>query len=455
MPSAQEFHPDGSITDRTHQIVHVLDQRGVDKYGEARLPPGAEILAAPDAEAGRAAPWSRTAAGRRAPSPSPGWSRVTTSRWSSCASSRGAIDGHAADTFFFQNEGERLVRSTYAVVAPAALGLEVDAHRLAPPPLERSGERVTMRVTRTQVPGLVAEPGAPQLREVLPFVQLGYGEGRDVLQRRVADALAARARPTVELEAFAREIRAAAGGGAGEEALARAAWTRVATQILGAGGSLGSDAAEVLSRGRGSRTVLMKAVLDLLGVEARLALVRPFDADPAPYRFPGLSLYGHTLLRIRADGRELWVDPDERDAPFGSLPAATLDAEAMMLPAPGEPLEVARTPARAAVPSARRSTLRVSARRERRRGRRGDGPLRRRGLGGHPRRARAVRRRPAPPDLRAVADGQLQGRLAGGARAPRAGGPRGGAGGGVSARAPPRLAGAKGTGCSSRRRSSR
>ncbi|MGB8931802.1 MAG: hypothetical protein WCC48_11200, partial [Anaeromyxobacteraceae bacterium] len=133
----------------------------------------------------------------------------------------------------------------------------------------------------------------------------------------------------------------------------------VAARILGTGGSLGGDASEILSRGRGSRTLVLKAVLDALGVEARIALVRPFEADPARFRFPRHGLYGEALLRIRAAGRELWIDPDERNAPFGSLPASALDAEALVLPAPGEPLEVARTPKKAAVPSRRATGVRV------------------------------------------------------------------------------------------------
>jgi hypothetical protein len=188
---------------------------------------------------------------------------------------------------------------------------------------------------------------------------VGFGAGLEVVHRRAAEALAPRTRPTLELLAFAREIREAAGDGAGAEPLARAAWAAIAARILGGSGSLGSDAAEVLSRGRGSRTLLLKAVLDALGVPARIALVRPFEADPAPYRFQGGGLFSQPLLRIRAGGRELWVDPDERDAPFGSLPSSLLDCDALVLPAPGEPLETVRTPATALVPSTRASTLRV------------------------------------------------------------------------------------------------
>jgi hypothetical protein len=356
--SAQEFYPGGAVTDRTHQVIHVLDQRGVDKYGEVRLPPGAELVTLrtlkrdgkvlePD---GGRAKGAISLAGLE-----PGdYVEVEYLR-----ASRGAIDGYAADPFFFQDEGERLVRSTYVVTAPAALGLEVDARRMDPPPLVRDGDRVTVRALRTEVPGLVGEPDAPPLAEILPSMQVGYGAGREALHRRMANTVAGRARQTVELAAFARDVRQAAGKNASPEALARAAWSRVAARVLGGGGSLGDDASEILSRGRGSRTLLLKAALDALGVEARIALVRPFEADAGPQRFPRHGLYRQTLLRIRAGGRDLWIDPDERAAPFGSLPPSALDAEALVLSAPGEALEVARTPAKAVIPSARTTSVRL------------------------------------------------------------------------------------------------
>lgn len=356
--AAQEFHPGGAITDRTHQVVHVLDQRGVDKYGEIQLPPGAQLLTLrtrkPDGrtfepDGGRAK--GAISLARLEPGD---YVELEFLR-----STRGTIDGHAADPFYFQDEGERLVRSTYAVVGPAALGLEVDAHGMDAPALVRSGDRVTLRVQRTDVPGLVGEPGSPRSQEFLPSVQVGFGAGLEVLHRRMSEAVAPRTRETVEIAAIARELREAAGPGAGPELLARAAWTVVASRIAGGTGSLASDASEVLSRGRGSRLILMKALLGALGIESRIALVRPFEADPRPYRFPRHGLYGQALLRIRAGGGTLWIDPDERDAPFGALPSSALDAEALLLAAPGEPPEITRTPAIATVPSVRSSAVRI------------------------------------------------------------------------------------------------
>ena len=100
----------------------------------------------------------------------------------------------------------------------------------------------------------------------------------------------------------------------------------------------------MLSRGRGSRTVLLKSVLDALGVRSRLALVREFGRDPAPYRFARPDLYAYAVLRVEHGGAVAWLDPTTRGAPYGSLPGPLRDAEAVVLPAPGEQVEVTRTP---------------------------------------------------------------------------------------------------------------
>jgi len=80
-------------------------------------------------------------------------------------------------------------------------------------------------------------------------------------------------------------------------------------------------------------------------VRARFAALRPFGNDQTPYRFPGPGLWAHPVLRVEWPGGGAWLDPALRQQPFGFLPERALDAEALLVPAPGEPLAVTRTPA--------------------------------------------------------------------------------------------------------------
>lgn len=342
--AAVELHPGGTATERTHQVIHVLDQQGVEQFGEIDVPAGAEVLALrtikPD---GRSIEPERAGEGKGSVSLAglePGdYVHVEFVR-----GIRGDGTGLDARPFYFRAQGTRLFRSTYVVAAPARLGLEIEAHGIAMPPIERHGGRDVARIEARDVPAWVPEPAGPSATEVLPYVNAGIGDGRDALQRSLADAFADRSRPTEEIRALAREIRAAAGAGATAPTLARAAWAHVARTILGHGGTLGDEASIALSRGRGSRLLVLKAVLAELGIRARIALVRAFSADPAPRRFPGRGLYSDPLLRIEAGGETAWQDAALRLAPFGTITSGACDAEALILPEPGEALEVARTP---------------------------------------------------------------------------------------------------------------
>jgi hypothetical protein len=110
-------------------------------------------------------------------------------------------------------------------------------------------------------------------------------------------------------------------------------------------GPFTDQASHVLSRGRGNRMLLLVALLDALGIPARVALVRPFYVDPQPWRFPRLELYPVPVIRAEQDGKVHWLDPSTRWAPFGVLPPGARDADAIVLPRPGEALRRERTPA--------------------------------------------------------------------------------------------------------------
>jgi hypothetical protein len=216
------------------------------------------------------------------------------------------------------------------------------------------------RVAAHDVAAHVPEPGQPAATEIFPWVQVGLGADREAIHADLADAAAGKTRSTAELRAFAARVRADAGPDAAPLALARAAWARVSREILGMGGAFGADASEALSRGRGSRLLVLQAALAELGIRARVALARPFGADPSPRRFPSHATWTHALLRIEAGGEVLWHDPSLRAAPLGTVPSPVLGVEALVLAEPGEPLEVVRTPERSVEEERRDVSIRIA-----------------------------------------------------------------------------------------------
>jgi hypothetical protein len=345
--AAVEAWPDGSTTERTHQVIHVHDARGVEKWGEVEIPPVAILLKLetrkrdgrvlePEAHGGDKRTLS--AAGLE-----PGdyleveWLRSHQTR-------RPASPGWISDPFFFRGEDLPFFLSTYTVAAPAG-ALQLDAKSMPTPPVVREGGRDVMRAEARRAAALVSEPGAPGISEYVPMVMAGSGEGIDGLALAAADAFLERVRPGREIEALARSLRFPAGAPPRTgEALVRAAHEAVMEKVEGTG-PFTDQASHVLSRGRGSRTLLLVALLDALAIPARVALVRPFYVDPQPWLFPRLDLYSVPVVRAEAGGRILWLDPSARWAPFGALPPGARDAEALVLPRPGEALRRERTPA--------------------------------------------------------------------------------------------------------------
>ncbi len=104
---------------------------------------------------------------------------------------------------------------------------------------------------------------------------------------------------------------------------------------------------------------MLKAVLEALGIEARVALIRPFGADPASHRFPGPALYASQLLRVRTASETMWLDPSVRLNPFGAIPDPLVGCEALILPEPGEAPVVDRTPERSPVADGKKLDLKI------------------------------------------------------------------------------------------------
>jgi len=344
---ALEVHPDGAQTERVHVVVDARDQRAVEKVGEVSVPAGAEILIARTLKRDGRVLEADDPTGDKHTLSLPGLEPGDFAEWEWVrpVPARGpAVPGFSADAFFFRGDTP-LWRSTYVVTAPRGARLEVDAHGMPPPPVTVEGDREVMRVVREDVPALLPEPHAPGESEYVPFVQVGAGADDGELARAMSDALAATFRPSEEVRALARQIRDALPGPArATDALPRAAYRRVMDVVLGQGGSFSEGAGAILSRGRGSRTVLLKSVLDALGVRSRLALVRDFSRDPASFRFPRPDLREAAVLLVEHGGTSAWLDPGTRGNPYGVLPPALRGADALVLPGPGEAARRARTP---------------------------------------------------------------------------------------------------------------
>jgi hypothetical protein len=341
--SVQVF-ADGGAVERVHTVARVLNKRGVARFGEAHVPPDAQVLELRTIKADGRVLEPETIPGKEGismPGLEPG-DAVELDYLRGFAPRGPDLPGFTLDPFFFRDDEIRLADSTYEVRAPDSLGLQVDAHNLgAPPSLLHAQGETRFSWTAQDVRPLPAEPSAPSEAETTPWVQAGAGSGEAPLFASMADWVLLRARPSHALDALAR-----AAGGATPRERAEHIHATIAQAVRGrsTGNDFSAPAAHVLAQGRGNRLLPLKAALASAGISSHLALVRPFGADPAPYRFPRADLFTSAVLRVDLPEGAVWVDPSLRLAPFGQLPPWARGQPAWILPEPGEMPTQVRTP---------------------------------------------------------------------------------------------------------------
>ncbi|MCS6915294.1 MAG: hypothetical protein RMK29_15930 [Myxococcales bacterium] len=321
--------PDGTRWTLTHNIVHVLSKDGIDRFGEVRLPEGAEVLtlrtvkadgttrepeefadkdsiSAPDLEAGDYVEFEYI--DREEPAAAFG-------------------GGFLAERFYFASVDAALDRTEYLLVTPWEMPLQIDLRGPDPPQaqVERHGDLRHSLWARRGVPRLQLDlPQAEALlAEWVPSVRVASGvtlQGwRDYLRDRWFLSLRANA----ELRRAAAEAIGPVGptGIAGVVSQVRRidAWVR---RAIKPGGDMDEAATSILARREGNAHLLTAALLRLAGIPVELWLVRPVTAPRLDGPLPPTELYSEVLLAVAPgqgpDGHPLlWLDPAYRHAPTG------------------------------------------------------------------------------------------------------------------------------------------
>ncbi|CAM3080364.1 hypothetical protein G4177_04845 [Corallococcus sp. ZKHCc1 1396] len=344
--AAVRAYEDGSLVNRIHTIQKALEQSGVQEIAEVNIPRGAQVLALRTLKADGRVLEPENFEGKDSVSlPGVQVGDSVEVEYLLAEGERGpAQPGFTASAFYFQIANQPNAWSTYTVVAPKGSGLKVDAHGMKAPPPEVKGDVEVFHYDARRVPPFLPEPDAPPTgNEYLPFVMVGAGDtGNDGLARVYGDAFQDRWLRTAEVEAFARE---ATQGKEGLEAV-KALHSAVMKRFSGRDASLAQSAAATVAQDRGSRLSVMKAGLETLGIPSRVAAVRTFHTDPAPYLFPADALLPYAALRVEVPGESpLWLDTSVRFGPFGQLPESAMgEREAYLLPEPGKPLQKVKTP---------------------------------------------------------------------------------------------------------------
>ncbi|MFO0696719.1 MAG: hypothetical protein U0230_24325 [Polyangiales bacterium] len=239
----------------------------------------------------------------------------------------GAVLG---DRFFFQSFETPFDRSEFLLVMPEGMEPQLDPRgNLAEATVERRDGLAIRRWLVTQSHPRAQEPMSSNPREYLPSVNYGVGATWDAFRDAILDGLADRdtrdpAAVRLLLEILGDDLEA------NDETKARKIYAWVLENIESTD-SLLDDAAHMIAARAGSRARVLHYLLDLVGIESDLVIVRGFGNDQTPSELPDEETYASLLLRLGPPQHPVFVATNQRGTPFGYVPAVLRGQDALVL----------------------------------------------------------------------------------------------------------------------------
>jgi tetratricopeptide (TPR) repeat protein len=327
-------HSDGSSEMLEHEIIRMQSQEAVDKEAEQKQPDGLVLrlrvikpdgtILEPESVAGKPTlTMPHLEVGdyfemeHITPMPSEG--------------ARGRR--YRGPHWFFREADKGYWRSEFVVVAPKDRPVEIETVGQAPKPatIDR-GPFVERRWLVEESPPAPEEPDAPNPREFLPSVRVGWGFSLEDMLLRYTDAASEETPLDPRLVKVAQAIVKGIPASSPDDR-ARAVYTFVGEAIQDA---QESDGRRAITGRAGSRQAAFFYLMRLLGVKAELALVKSRVAPPAVGKMSEVENYDHVVARLDTGGEGRWLTVRDKFAPFGYVPAELRGQPAFRL-VPGAP----------------------------------------------------------------------------------------------------------------------
>ena len=321
-----------------HLVVHLSSKEALDRYGEVDVPSGARLLTLHSIK-----PDGRVLE----PEVVPGKDGVELRHLEVGdfveyefvieQSPTDAIPGYVdVSTFRFQSLDIPYHRSELIVVAPQSMPLKIDRRNDPPEPeisvLDVDGrklERWHFRADR--VPRLGVEPGHRPLLEEVPNVRV-YTE-LDVQQwaQNLGGNIRFAQRTNPELR---RHVGKLLEGKHSERDKLETLWTWVVENVEEAG-DLSMSATATFAARTGSRLMLLRAMLEVAGIDSQLWLARDAHGPaPVPGGHPMIESFDAAMLAVHPDGSSdpLVVMAVSKVMPLGYLPPGYSGSTAYRVP---------------------------------------------------------------------------------------------------------------------------
>ncbi len=329
--AARKYYPDGSKITLTHTVVRVMTKGAIDRYGEQNIPGDARVIQARTIKQDGSVRVPEQTAGKATLS-MPGLAEgdfveIAYIEWDGPETPASHVEGVR---FFFRMQNISTLHSEYVVIGDIAEFMRVnDAPQLQR--FEYEGEPAVRFLAKNN-PRPRDEPASVSIEEYLPWVQM-YRQGQSI------DDLEAYRRDTHEDildssktdrafdEMYARWTKVDEEKGSLE--WLKAIYYNVAAFIpdpsIGPR-SFNTDVNHAVLQKEGNTMLVLKVVLDRLGVENDVYVARSAYQIPEQYPIRERFKYGDVLLRavVPATGEPVWLYPAGPDAMFNAVgPALT------------------------------------------------------------------------------------------------------------------------------------
>ena len=334
--AATWVHPDGSSEMLEHEILRMQSQEAVQQEAEQKPPEGLVLrlrVIKPDGSV-------------LEPEPVAGKPTLTMPHLAvgdyleiehvtASPSEGGKAKRYRGPHWFFREADKGYWRSEFVVLSPKDRAVEIEQVGKVPAPV--TAEKSTFIERRWRVdesPPAPEEPDAPNPREFLPSVRVGWGITLEDMLRRYVDA----ASEETPLDPRLRDLVASVVKGIPENA--REARARALYKYLGENIQDGQDAdgRRVLTGRAGSRQAAFLYGCRLLGIPVELAVVKSRVAMPPVGKMSEVEIFDNVALRVELDPAKgpRWMTVRDKFAPFGYVPAELRGQPAFRL-VPGTP----------------------------------------------------------------------------------------------------------------------
>jgi hypothetical protein len=271
--------------------------------------------------------------------------------------------------WFFREEKIAYWRSEFIVVSPKNRPLDIETGGQVPAPtVTESGALVTRRWRVDKSPALPEEPGSAPIQEFLPNVRIGWGITLDEVLSRMVDAASDETPRDPRLARVAESIVRsgpsapapkgapgakgdAAGTARGPEAKpggplpaslderARRIYRWVLANVEN---GRESDPRRVVLGKSGNRTEAFVYLCRLIGIDAKLGVVRDRLTPPSRGPMSEAESFGAVAVRLATEHGPRWMLVRDKFAPYGYLPSSLRGQPAAVLVA-GTPRETTPT----------------------------------------------------------------------------------------------------------------